>query len=53
MGEQEDGEDESDRSKQIHVYLSFWQAFTYRKARPKKTAVKKSIVTSCIVSLAV
>jgi len=30
------------------AYLSFWQAFTYRKAMAKKSAVKKSMTTSCM-----
>jgi hypothetical protein len=32
-------------------YLSFWQALTYKNARPKKITVNSSIVTSCIASL--
>jgi hypothetical protein len=51
--QQDDGEDKGDGSEQVHVYLNFWQAFTYRKATPKKTAVKNSIVRSCIANLAV
>jgi hypothetical protein len=30
------------------TYLSFWQAFTYRKATAKNTAVKNNMVTSCM-----
>jgi hypothetical protein len=30
------------------TYLSFWHAFTYRKAMAKNTTVKNNIVTSCI-----
>ena len=30
------------------AYLSFWHAFTYRKAMAKNTTVNKSIVKSCM-----
>jgi hypothetical protein len=32
-------------------YLNFWQALTYRNARPKKTTVNSNIVKSCIAGL--
>ena len=35
------------------AYLSFWHAFTYRKAMAKNTAVKNNMVTSCIAGLAI